>query len=210
MSQQVNLYNPAFEQKKKLFGAAAMAQGLLVLVLGCALLAVYGQQRVTGLRKEALSGAHQVEALKARLEQVTREFPARQKSAALQAELEEAQAQLASLHRIAGVLERGELGNTSGYSEYFRAFARQRVDGLWLTGLVIQGVGTDITVHGRALDPSLVPGYLARLTNERALQGKAFGSLQIGEPQAKDAKAPEAAPAFVEFTLQATPEGAPR
>jgi hypothetical protein len=69
----------------------------------------------------------------------------------------------------------------------------------------------------------MVPGYLGRLRNEAVLQGKAVGSLQIGEaaasgvtPQApkaaaqapaadgKDSVAP-AQPQYVEFSLQSTP-----
>jgi hypothetical protein len=111
------------------------------------------------------------------------------------------------------VIDRGELGNATGYSEYFRALARQHVDGLWLTGLAITGAGCDIGVRGRALDASLLPGFLGRLTQEKIMQGKAFGSLQISQPgdkAAKDAKPAATANAapFVEFSLQSRPEGA--
>jgi hypothetical protein len=208
MSQQINLYNPIFEQKKKLFGAAAMLQGVVVLVVGCVLLSAYGKQRVAQLRKEADAGARQVAMKTKRLEQVGLEFAPRQKDPELEAELADAQAQLESLRRIAAVLERGELGNTTGYSEYFRALARQHTDGLWLTGVMVAGAGNEISVRGRALDASLVPGYLARLTREPVMQGKSFASLNIDQPQPAAGKdgAPSA-PGYVEFRLLASPEG---
>jgi hypothetical protein len=73
--------------------------------------------------------------------------------------------------------------------------------------VTITGAGTDIGVRGRALDPALVPGYLARLRNERVLQGKPVGSMQIGQAgtvKVRDADGKESdAPApFVEFSLQ--------
>lgn len=209
MSQQINLFNPAFEQKKKLFGAATMAQGISVLIVGVCALTFYGKQRVIALEKDAQSGARQVEQKKARLAAVTAEFAPRTKNPALEAELAGAQAQLAALQRIAEVLARGEMGNTAGYSEYFKAFARQHADGLWLTGLSIAGAGNEIGVRGRALDASLVPGYFGRLTHERVMQGKAFGSLQITQPQpirvvGKDGKETTVPAPYIEFSLQST------
>jgi hypothetical protein len=214
VSQQINLFNPAFEEKRKLFGAAAMAQALVVLVVGVAALSVYGNERVAALAKQADAGARQLEKKKATLATVNTEFAPREKSPEMEAQLADAESQLASLKRIAGVLERGELGNTTGYSEYFRALARQHVDGLWLTGLAITGAGCDIGVHGRAVDASLLPGFLARLTQEKIMQGKSFGSLQIGQPgqpqqstgKQGDTKQPGAP--FIEFSLQSKPEGA--
>jgi hypothetical protein len=213
VSQQINLFNPAFEEKRKLFGAAAMAQALMVLVAGVVALSVYGNERVAALAKQADAGARQLEKKKATLAAVNTEFAPREKSPEMDAQLADAESQLASLKRIAGVLERGELGNTTGYSEYFRALARQHVDGLWLTGLAITGAGCDIGVHGRAVDASLLPGFLARLTQEKIMQGKAFGSLQIaqpGQPQAagKQAETRQPGAPFIEFSLQSKPEGA--
>jgi len=213
MSQQINLFNPAFEQKKKLFGAATMSQGLGLLVVGVCALTFYGKQRVAALEKEAQSGARQVEQKKARLAQVAAEFAPRKKNPELEAELALAQAQLAALQRIAKVLERGDMGNTAGYSEYFKAFARQHADGLWLTGLSIAGAGNEIGVRGRALDASLVPVYFARLTHEPVMRGKAFGSLQITQPQpiravGKDAKETVVPAPYIEFSLQSRLEEA--
>jgi hypothetical protein len=111
------------------------------------------------------------------------------------------------------VIERGELGDTRGYAEYFRALARQNVDGLWLTGVSIAGAGLDLGVRGRALDPALVPGFLGRLRNERIMQGKPVGSRQIGEAAAvkvvRDGKETSAPAPYVEFSLQSAPPARP-
>ncbi|KQQ86417.1 PilN domain-containing protein [Massilia sp. Leaf139] len=204
MSQQINLFNPVFLQQKKIFSARTMGSALLVLVLGVAALQFYGNMRVQALQREADAGAAQLTQKQARLESVSKEFTPRQKSAAADAELLEAERQLAALRDVSGVLSRGELGNTQGYAEYFRALARQHADGLWLTGVSITGAGLDIAVRGRALDPQRVPGYLNRLTVEPIMRGKAFGSLQISQGAAASQGAP--AP-YVEFSLLSTPEG---
>lgn len=213
MSQQINLFNPVFLQQKKIFSARTMAAALLVLFAGLGALNAYGNMRVQALQREADAGAAQLAQKQARLDNVGKEFVPRQKSAAVDAELVEAERQLAALRDVSNVLARGELGNTQGYAEYFRAFARQHADGLWLTGLSISGAGLDIAVRGRALDPQRVPGYLNRLTLEPVMRGKAFGSLQISQGAAgsrvdeSGKSVPLAAP-YVEFSLLSAPEGA--
>ena len=223
MSQQINLFNPIFLQQKKIFSTRTMAQALGVLVLGVAGMALYANARVSGLQKEADAGAAQLQQRQARLVAVNAEFPPRQKDPALAAAVLEAERQLGALREVSSVLQGGGLGNTRGYAEYFRALARQHVEGLWLTGLTIAGAGSEIGVRGRALDPESVPGYLTRLTREPVMQGKAFGSLQISEgerappPAAPAAAGAPPAPAaaqagpapYVEFSLQSNPE-APR
>jgi hypothetical protein len=213
VSQQINLFNPVFLQQKKIFSSRTMAAALLVLFAGVAAIDVYGKMRVQALQKQADAGTAQLAQKQKRLESVALEFAPRQKNPAVEAELAEAQTQLASLREVSGVLERGELGNTQGYAEYFRALARQHVDGLWLTGVSITGAGVDIGVRGRALDPQRVPGYLNRLTTEPIMRGKAFGSLSISQGTAgtrpDDSGKSVAAPApYVEFSLSSTPEGA--
>jgi len=210
MSQQINLFNPAFLQQKKLFTAAAMAIGLGALALGLAAVGVAEKVRVAGLQAQADRGAAQLERARTRLASVTAEFAPRRQDPRLAEEVAQAQGELGDLHEVAGVIERGDLGNSQGYAEYFRALARQSVDGLWLTGVRIAGAGLDIGVRGRALDPALVPGFLGRLRNERVMQGKPVGSLQIGEAAAlkvlRDGKESSAPAPYVEFSLQSAPQ----
>jgi hypothetical protein len=212
MSQQINLFNPTFQQQATLFSASSMALACGALVLGLAALGAWTELRVVQLQAEANTVSRQLDGAQKRLAAVSAEFTPRQKDPLLAGQLAEAEQQHAALQHVAEVIQRGELGNTQGYAEYFRALARQSVDGLWLTGVSIGGAGREIGVQGRALDPAMVPGFLSRLRKEPVLQGKAVGSLQIGEAAAprtvgkdgKDSAAP-AQPPYVEFSLQSTP-----
>ncbi len=208
MSQQINLFNPVFRRQKKIFSALTMVQALALLLVGILALSLYGSSQVAMLEREAARGADQLAQKQTRLASVATEFAPRKKSAELAAELAQAEAQLAALERVSGVIERGELGDTGGYAKYLRALARQGIDGLWLTGVNITGAGTEIGIRGRALDPAMVPSYIGRLTSEPDLRGKSFASLRIDEaapitrtgPDGKQSAAP--AP-YVEFSLQA-------
>lgn len=209
MSQQINLFNPIFLQQKKIFTTNTMARALGVLLVGGLLLVAYGRNSVAALEKEAARTTALQAVRQAKLDQVNLEYAPRKKSVELDTQLRQAKAELAALTEVAGVLRRGELGNTDGYSGYFKALARQKVDGLWLTGVSIIGAGNDIGVRGRALDAALVPGYLGNLAREGVMQGKAFTSLQISQPTLKEGEGKPAPAPFVEFNLQsAAPEEA--
>jgi hypothetical protein len=182
VSQQINLFNPIFLKQKKIFTAVHMAQTLGLVTAGALLLSAYGAVKNSQLAEHAAAGKAAVTAAEARLAKVTAEFPPRQKSKELEGDVARMQGELQSLREVQSVLERGELGNTSGYSEYWRAFARQSVHGVWLTGITVVGAGKEVGLEGRALQPELLPGYIQRLTREPALQGKTFGSMEIARP----------------------------
>lgn len=206
MSQQINLFNPEFLQQKKIFTATTMALALGVLVTGLLGLGIAAKLRADSLQAQADSGAAQLDKTQKRLDSVSAEFVPRKEDPRLAEELSIAQNELVGLKEVADVIERGELGDTQGYAEYFRALARQSSEGLWLTGVSIAGAGLEIGVRGRAMDPAMVPGFLGRLRNERVMQGKPVGSLQIGEAAAlkvlKDGKESSAPAPYVEFSLQ--------
>ncbi|WP_343729494.1 hypothetical protein [Duganella sp.] len=219
MSQQINLFNPIFLKQKKIFTALPMAEALGVVVAGALLLNWYASQSVAELEKEAAAGKVALAKREQRLQQAKAQFAPRAKDPALAAQLAEAEAELKALHDVSSVLQGGALGNTAGYAEYFRAFSRQNVSGLWLTGLSINGAGNDIGVQGRAMQAALIPSYITRLTGERVMRGKSFASLDIARPAAAAVAAPaagatapaNAAPAaspFVEFSLQSTAQEA--
>lgn len=210
--QQINLFNPAFLPQKKVLTAPMMGIALLVLVAGIAALAMSLQARTARMQQEAGEGAEQLAKKQARLASVNAEFAPRTKSVELEAQILDAEAQLAALRHVSGVLQRGELGSTDGFAGYFKAFARQSVPGLWLTGVTV--AGNDVGIKGRTLDPASVPAYINRLTGEPLLQGKSFASLQIGQAEKLETAGADGKPVrspapYVEFSLQSVVE-APR
>lgn len=211
MSQQINLFNPAFQPQKQILSAATMGLGLGVLVLGIAALAGFGAMQSAELRQQAAAGAARLEQRQARLAAANTEFAPRRKDETLEAQIGDAERKLASLRHISGAVARGELGDTAGLSGYFSALARQSVQGLWLTGVTVAAGGSQIGIKGRTVDAALVPGYLNRLTQEPLMQGKTFASLQIDQAAplsvaGGDGKPVAAAAPYVEFSLQSVPE----
>jgi len=99
------------------------------------------------------------------------------------------------------VLHAGGLGDTRGFSDHLKAFARQSFEGVWLTGLSIASAGREISVEGRALQAGYVPGYLKRLNGESAMQGHPFSELLIEEPAPDPAEKTGVRANYVEFRL---------
>lgn len=203
MSQQINLFNPAFRKQREWFAASMLVQALAALTLIMA--GVYGYQyrQATLLDKQIKTGATSLAQKQARLVKVAAEHAPRQKNVALEKQVREMEQQLKDEEAVLEVLQSGSLGNTQGYSGYMRAFARQTVNGLWLTEFGIRGAGKEMLLGGRTLRPELVPAYIQRLNQEAATQGCAFSALEMQrpklEPVSKDR--PLKVPNYLEFRL---------
>lgn len=203
MSQQINLFNPDFCKRRELFTALMLAQALAVLLL--VLVGAYSYQfyQLQTFSKQASELTAQVEKERLRLVQVSGEYAPRPRSVALEKQISELEQQLKGEEAVLDVLQGGSLGNTQGYSSYLRAFARQIVNGLWLTDFSIRGAGKDMVIGGRTMRPELVPAYIQRLNQETVIQGGSFTALEMQPPKAApspDGK-PVQLPNYLEFRL---------
>jgi len=203
VSQQINLFNPIFLKQKKYFSAVTMAQGLGLILIGALAMTGYAAYESIALKREVEASALQLSSVQAQLAQLT-DKP-RKKNVVLEEGVRKTEAEVKVLQKVFETLDKGELGNTKGYSEYFRAFSRQAVSGLWLTGLTLYGAGNEIGIQGRTLQPELVPEYLGRLRLEETMKGKSFAALEMQLPQDEapsGGAAPVRARGFIEFRLR--------
>lgn len=210
MTQQINLYRPIFRKQEKKFSALAMLQAGVAIVIGIAV--IYGLMlwQVRGLRQELRQTDSQLVASTKRLDDATRRFGPGTKSKLLQAQVAELERQIAAHRRVRELLNHGLFSNTTGYSDFLVAFARQHVPGVWLTGFDIVGAGEDMRVQGRTTDPAQVPRYVQRLSAEKVLAGKEFRVFTMARASDKDGSAVESP--YVEFLFRtgaAKPEKSP-
>lgn len=201
MSQQINLFNPVFLKQKKYFSVRTMLQALGLIVLGSAVFYGYAMYQVAQLSKQAEEMDKRYAAEQTRLAKVAKDNALQQTGKKMEDELKQAEAQLAAQETMLNLLKSGALGNTEGYSEYMRAFARQSINGLWLTAFDITGDGTQMSLSGAVLNPQLVPSYIQRLGREKVMHGKSFSTLQMQQPK-KDGE--RLVPRYVEFNLRST------
>ena len=200
MSQQINLFNPVFLKQKKYFSVVTMLQALTLIAVGSAVFYGIAAYQIKQLAKQSEETGKRYASEQARLDNYKAQFSPEQSRQLLENELKAAETKVLAQQDVINTLKSGAIGNTTGYSEYMRAFARQAVSGLWLTGFNITGDAAQLSMSGAVVSesPNLIPAYVQKLGREAVMHGKSFASLQIQQPREKDAKPAH----FVEFTLQ--------
>ena len=193
MSQQINLYNPIFLKQEKHFSARAMAQALLLIAVGVLGLYVYALVETRSAEKVAEQYREQVDRQRDQFIKSGSTLSPQARSKALEADIARLESEIKARQSTLQALSTGELGNVAGFSEFFAAFGRQAIPGVWLTGVEIADSGSDLMVHGRVLRPELMPAYLRALSREPMMRGRRVTELKL-------AAKPER---FVEFTLTA-------
>ena len=201
MSQQINLFNPIFMTQKKYFSVVTMLQALGLIVLGSAVFYAYAVYQVAQLSKQASEMTRRYATEQTRLANFTNEFSLQRSQQMLDEELKRLEAEVQAQEMVLATLKSGVIGNTEGYSEYMRAFARQSINGLWITAFDIVGDGAQMSLSGGVVNPQLVPSYIQRLGKEKIMHGKTFSTLQMQQPK-KDGE--RAVPRYVEFSLRST------
>lgn len=209
MTQNINLFNPAFRKQRQLLSFATLVKCLGLVVLVLVAFQFYLQQQVSGLTGELRSVQALLKDERDRVAQLTGQAAARKPDAQVEAEIARLEVELRQAQEAMAALKGGAFGNRQGFADYLRAFSRQSVDGLWLTAFTITG-GGELEIRGRALRPDLVPNYIQRLNREKVFAGRSFARFEMSRPEAepaakggKDARAPR----FLDFSL-ATKEAA--
>ena len=192
--QQVNLYQDELRKQKLNFSAAQLSQLSLVLVLVFSLVSGYKFWQLQQHQQTLIQQQAQQKQAMAELQQLQQELSLRQKDLTLGKHLAEKTKELANKQKVLSILSQDEFGNTNGFIEHITGLARQRLEGLWLTRLRIEDGGTNVSMFGTTLTPSLLPKYLQRLSAEKAFAGTQFKNMLIARQEKKSQ--------WLDFSLQ--------
>jgi len=212
VSQQINLYNPIFLKEEKYFSALTMVRALGIIAAGLALFWGYAAFQISRLDKIAGDLDRQLAEQRAALVRLATEYSPDGAVRRTNAEIVRLEVQVQSGDQLLNSVRTGELGNTAGFSGYFSALARQALPGVWLTGMVIGGSGSELTLQGRVVQAHLVPAYIQALGAEPLMQGRVVTELKLSaRDESASATAPSAAGApaatgpkrYVEFSMTA-------
>jgi hypothetical protein len=221
MSQNINLFSPAFRKQRQLLTLATVVQCLSITLAALFGYHYYLQQQANGLVAELSSSEGLLKSQRAFVETMKGKPDAPKPDAQLDADIARYENELKLARESVDALKGGAFGNQRGFAEYLRAFSRQSLNGLWLTGFTIVG-GSELEIHGRVLSPELLPDYIQRLNQEQVLAGRSFARLEMSRPKpepvtaseaakdkGKDAKKTVRAPRFLEFSLATTDAAKP-
>jgi hypothetical protein len=209
MSQNVNLLTPAFRKQRQVLTLGVVVQCFAIILAAAGGYHYYLAQQVKGLAEETASAQGLLKSQRTYVDRAKGKSAAKP-DAQMDADIARYESELKVARESIDALKGGALGNQQGFAEYLRAFSRQSMNGLWLTGFTIAGNG-ELEIHGRVLSPDLVPGYIQRLNKEQVLAGRSFARLEMARPTAapapagkdkgKDAARAERTPRFLEFSL---------
>jgi Tfp pilus assembly protein PilN len=203
VSQQINLYSAAFRKQKKPFTAVAMLQSMAGVLAVLAVFYGVAYYQARAVERDAGTLGHRVAAALEQLKKGGIPVTATDEKA-LDARIAEIEARaLANEQLLARTAQTAE---RAAYIEPLRVLARQRLEGVWLTTIQLEGDAGELSLAGRALHAGLVARYVERLGKDPAMRGRNFSALQIDSRKANDSKA-GAPSAEVEFRLMATDPG---
>jgi flagellin-like hook-associated protein FlgL len=211
MSQNINLFNPAFRKQRQVLTLATAVQLLSITLVALFGYHYYLQQQVNGLNAELQTAESLLKSQRGYLERLKGKPTTAKADTQLDVDIARFETELKLARDSMAALKGGAFGNQQGFAEYLRAFSRQSVNGLWLTGFTIAGSG-ELEIRGRVLSPDLVPSYIQRLNKEQVLAGRSFARLEMSRPRPeaqaagkdKDAKKTTVMPRFLEFSLATT------
>lgn len=218
MSQNINLFGPAFRKQRQVLTLATVVQCLSITLAALGGYHYYLHQQVSGLTAELASSEALLNSQRNFVEKIKGRAGAATADAQLDADIARYETELKLARESVDALKGGAFGNQRGFAEYLRAFSRQSVNGLWLTGFTIVG-GGELEIRGRVLSPDLLPSYIQRLNQEQVLTGRSFARLEMSRPKpetvadadtkGKDAKKTARTPRFLEFSLATTDAAKP-
>ncbi len=198
MSQQINLYRPIFRKQEKKFSSRAMLQAGGAIAVGVVVLYAFQFWQLRGVNAQLQQVESRLALATKQLNEASQKFGPGAKNQALEDQVAALEKQVAARLQVRQLLSRGFFSNTEGFSEFFVAFARQHMPGIWLTGFDITGSGESMQLQGRTVDPAQVPRYVQRLSAERPLAGKEFQVFTMSRPEKKDGVAQP----YVEFLFR--------
>ena len=178
MSQSINLLLEDLKPKADWLAlpvVASVSTALLVLTVSWGIYATMEAKRLS------LEKAQSEQSLKGLQQQVTtlsKEVANRKPNPQLELQITDMQASIDRRQEALALVRKGQDKAQTGFSVFLAGLSRQVSAGVWLTGFAIREEG-DLEISGRLIDPSLLPGYIRKLNNETAFQGRRFAALDM-------------------------------
>jgi Tfp pilus assembly protein PilN len=189
MEQQVNLYQPILGAEKRLFSAHTIGGGLGLLALCLCGLAAFGAWRTAHVERSIALLEKQQAAALTRAESAISALRPGGSLAELQEQAKSLSADIAARERALDLVRLDAASPATGFAARLEALARRQLEGLWLRTIVVGSGDGRLAFQGAAVDPRLVPAYLAALAEESALAGVRFDKLAMRRAKQEEAPA---------------------
>ncbi len=175
MVQHINLLTQR-KVHKGFLNLALMGLGALILVL--AALAGVAEWRLQQQIRLQAQTRQTVADLRAAIDQ-KRQALGLAESEAMQRQVLQLRSQVDAKRDWADLLQKGELGNAQGYSQWLETLAGVHVEGVWLQGLEIVKGGQNVSIQGKSLNADAVMRYIEAVNEAFKPMNVRFTAMEI-------------------------------
>ncbi len=182
MDQQINLYTAEFRPETNAFQSMFMFQAAGILIFALLCITLFARHEVSGVDREIELVAKLETSAIERLQSVGPLIASMTGERTWTEQLDDATRMLAERQAVLNLIRSTTLGNTDGFSGKLYALARQDVDGIWLTRIMLAAGTQSTRIEGRAFRAELIPAYVQDLTDEPAFSNLRFHRFQIDSP----------------------------
>ena len=176
-TQQINLYQERFHEKRLWFSAAQVVSVFLFVITVAAVwsfLLEYELNEVERKNREAVASR---DSLTAELQIANAELQGLLDDTRLDRDISDTARRISANKQVLQFIDGNQFGSGKGFSEYMVALSRLHVDDIWLKQVRL-GSGL-VHISGSALDASEIPPYFARFSDERVFQGGQYNLFQL-------------------------------
>ena len=186
ITQQVNLYQDRFHEKKLIFSAQQILSALLIILLGGAYGTYLIQSNLNIAKRDNYS-------IKQSQNKITNELNAANAELAMLLADRRMDLEIAGLSREVGARKKvlafvsaNQFGSGQGFSSYLLALSNLHVENVWLNEISL--ADNYLKIRGSALSADLVPLYFGRFSQESVFRGNRFNIFQLERNEATDWK----------------------
>jgi len=173
--QQVNFYQLQFKPKQVILPARQLFLLALLAIVIFALLTLYSAKRNSTLEEYILTQQQSPS--------VEQQLPSANDDAVLKSNLLKLQQQQTQKQLLLDYLTHKSFGNQQGFTNNLVHLSKQTIDGVWLTEFSFFNGGQHISLHGNAINSSLIPIYIDRLAESGPFKGKHFSVFSLESPE---------------------------
>ena len=150
MSQQINLYQPLLRTQKKVFTARTILELAGIFALGLALIFGFARYQLNNLEDQIAGLEQQRDAAMVQLQTLSAQVRPQPRAQLFEDQLRDAELDRERKQLLLRGFRERRVGATDGFSQHLAGLARQRVDGLWLTRVLVRDGGIELAGHTEA------------------------------------------------------------
>lgn len=186
ISQQVNLYQDRFHDKKLLFSAQQVISVLVVLLLGGAYGSYFLQSNLGLARIDNYTIKESQNKITAELNAAHAELATLLADKRMDTEIDGLLREVSARKKVLAFVSANQFGSGQGFSSYLLALSNLHVENVWLNEISL--ADNFFKIRGSALSAELVPQYFGQFSEESVFQGNRFNVFQLDRNEDTDWK----------------------